>query len=226
MKKFNKGFFDHLVSERIDYSFHTNGSVVVRRDVDLSDSQVTELPKNLTVYGFLDLMNTNITELPENLTVGTWLRLEGTHITKLPKTLRVSETIKGFIAGKVKKSEAVQLSDKARKLPEVTLKTPMPLKLQGEVNGLSLPELTLLSETVTFSLEAKRHAADTLRRTLDQAIQLQCSAHLFGKINDAKIEKVYQLLLEVETDNKSTSEALDTSKINALVGQISEIQTC
>ena len=36
----------------------------------LSGTEITELPDNLTVGGWLDLSGTKITELPNNLTVG------------------------------------------------------------------------------------------------------------------------------------------------------------
>ena len=38
--------------------------------LDLSNTQITSLPDNLTVGGSLDLRNTQITSLPDNLTVG------------------------------------------------------------------------------------------------------------------------------------------------------------
>ena len=38
--------------------------------LDLSGTQITSLPDNLTVSGWLDLRGTQITSLPDNLTVG------------------------------------------------------------------------------------------------------------------------------------------------------------
>jgi hypothetical protein len=43
--------------------------------LDLENTQITELPDNLTVGGDLDLSDTPITELPDNLTVGRSLYL-------------------------------------------------------------------------------------------------------------------------------------------------------
>ena len=48
--------------------------------LDLSGTQITSLPDNLTVGGWLDLRGTQITSLPENLTVGGSLDLNGTPI--------------------------------------------------------------------------------------------------------------------------------------------------
>ena len=58
-------------------------------NLDLSQSDVEELPENLTVGGGLDLRGTQITSLPENLTVGGGLYLSGTQITSLPENLTV-----------------------------------------------------------------------------------------------------------------------------------------
>ncbi|MCX4384302.1 MAG: hypothetical protein OSJ39_00715, partial [Clostridia bacterium] len=52
-------------------------------------TQITALPDNLTVGGWLDLRGTQITALPDNLTVGGWLDLSGTQITALPDNLTV-----------------------------------------------------------------------------------------------------------------------------------------
>ena len=49
--------------------------------LDLSGSQITSLPDNLTVGGWLDLRGTQITSLPDNLTVGDSLYFRGTQIT-------------------------------------------------------------------------------------------------------------------------------------------------
>ena len=58
-------------------------------DLNLSNTPITTLPDNLTVGGWLDLSNTSITSLPDNLTVGGWLDLSNTPITSLPDNLSV-----------------------------------------------------------------------------------------------------------------------------------------
>ena len=45
-------------------------------NLDLSGTQITALPDNLTVGGWLDLSGTEITALPDNLTVGGSLYIE------------------------------------------------------------------------------------------------------------------------------------------------------
>jgi len=57
--------------------------------LNLSNTQITSLPDNLTVEGWLDLSNTQITSLPDNLTVGGDLYLRNTQITSLPDNLSV-----------------------------------------------------------------------------------------------------------------------------------------
>lgn len=62
-------------------------------DTDLRDTQITELPDNMSVGGFLDLEGTQITELPDNLSVGDALDLRGIQITELPDNLSVGGKI-------------------------------------------------------------------------------------------------------------------------------------
>ena len=61
--------------------------------LDLSGTQITSLPDNLTVGGSLLLSGTKITSLPENMTVGGRLDLRGTQITYLPENLTVGGTL-------------------------------------------------------------------------------------------------------------------------------------
>ena len=62
-------------------------------NLDLHGTEITTLPENLTVGGYLYLSNTGITALPENLTVGGDLYLSGTRITALPENLTVSGSL-------------------------------------------------------------------------------------------------------------------------------------
>ncbi|MGN0476269.1 MAG: hypothetical protein ACI4HM_02920 [Ruminococcus sp.] len=55
----------------------------------LSNTNITNLPDNLTVGGWLDLSCTDIKRLPDNLTVGDYLDLSGTPIKSLPDNLTV-----------------------------------------------------------------------------------------------------------------------------------------
>ncbi len=65
--------------------------------LDLSGTQITSLPADLTVGGGLDLSNTPITSLPAGLTVGDWLDLSGTKITnpKEYKKLKDGDFVEG-----------------------------------------------------------------------------------------------------------------------------------
>ena len=58
-------------------------------DLDLFNTHITELPEGLSVSGNLDLRYSKITELPEGLSVGGDLDLHSTRITELPENLRV-----------------------------------------------------------------------------------------------------------------------------------------
>ena len=57
--------------------------------LDLYGIGIAKLPDNLHVDGGLNLANTAITSLPDNLHVGGYLDLRGTRITKLPDNLHV-----------------------------------------------------------------------------------------------------------------------------------------
>ena len=57
--------------------------------LDLSCTPITKLPEGLSVGGGLELYGTPITELPEGLSIGGWFNLSHTQITKLPEGLSV-----------------------------------------------------------------------------------------------------------------------------------------
>ena len=75
------------------YTIDNNLNIAVKQSLDLSGTQITELPDNLSVQGSLNLLGTKITKLPDNLRVGGYLDLRGTRITKLPKSLKVKGEI-------------------------------------------------------------------------------------------------------------------------------------
>ena len=66
---------------------------VFEGDLYLSHTNITSLPDNLSVGGYLDLSHTNITSLPDNLRVSGSLDLSHTNITSLPDNLSVGGTI-------------------------------------------------------------------------------------------------------------------------------------
>jgi len=51
---------------------------------------ITELPDNLTVLGYLELSNSGITKLPKGLEVECWLDISGTNIEELPEDTKVN----------------------------------------------------------------------------------------------------------------------------------------
>ncbi|TKI06561.1 hypothetical protein [Martelella alba] len=59
----------------------------------LENSQIYALPDNMGIDGGLDLENTPIAQLPSNLFVGDYLNIQGTNITSLPKDLYVGQNL-------------------------------------------------------------------------------------------------------------------------------------
>ena len=71
-------------------------------------NEVTEDNGRITVEGGLDLSNTNISELPDNLTVGGNLGLSNTNISELPDNLMAEGNIYGFNEDKISRVKPVQ----------------------------------------------------------------------------------------------------------------------
>ena len=66
------------------------GKIVVKGNLNLRSTQITSLPDNLYVEGYLNLYNCkNLTSLPDNLHVKDDLNLYGTPIESLPDNLHV-----------------------------------------------------------------------------------------------------------------------------------------
>ena len=82
-------WFSDLGIDESRYEILPDLSIKVNGNLDLSNTQITSLPDNLTVEGWLDLSNTQITSLPDNLTVGGSLYSSNTQITSLPDNLTV-----------------------------------------------------------------------------------------------------------------------------------------
>jgi hypothetical protein len=66
-----------------------DGNLVIKSNLDLSNTPITLLPNNLKVGGNLYLYKAKITSLPDNLKVGGNLHLYNTPITSLPDDLKV-----------------------------------------------------------------------------------------------------------------------------------------
>ena len=65
-------------------------------NLNLFHTNITKLPDNLTVKGFLDLSCTNITQLPDNLTINGSLYLCHTKISQLPNNLTLNGNLSLF----------------------------------------------------------------------------------------------------------------------------------
>ena len=67
----------------------TKEDLNVKGNLNLSDTNITSLPKGLKISGWLDLSRSKIKSLPEGLEIGDSLFLVRTSITSLPKGLKV-----------------------------------------------------------------------------------------------------------------------------------------
>ena len=83
-------WFESVRVDRSKYTIDDNLNIKVKGDLNLYNiTDITKLPDNLSVGGFLDLVGTNISELPDNLSVGGFLDLLNLEITDLPDNLSV-----------------------------------------------------------------------------------------------------------------------------------------
>ena len=73
----------------VKYTVDEDYNIKVSEYLDLDNTEVTELPDNLSIVGYLDLENTQIKELPDNFSVGGSLYLSNTPIKELPDNLSV-----------------------------------------------------------------------------------------------------------------------------------------
>lgn len=90
MSKKKKDLRGALTLEQCSELMSINGG-----SLDISNSDVTELPDNLTVSGWLYINNTKISKLPENLRVSGGIDISETEITELPKSLDAAIIIRG-----------------------------------------------------------------------------------------------------------------------------------
>lgn len=70
----------------------TDEELTVKGDLDLSFTNITNLPDNLTINGTLDLTNTKISKLPKNLRTYTLL-MDNTNIEEIHDTVLVVQTL-------------------------------------------------------------------------------------------------------------------------------------
>ena len=76
------------------YTVNENLNIKVFDNLYFISYKVTFLPNNLSVEGNLNLCNnTQLTSLPDNLTVRGWLDINGTSISSLPDSLKVGGKI-------------------------------------------------------------------------------------------------------------------------------------
>jgi len=69
------------------------GQTEYGNDLNLRYTDITHLPDNMKVDGYLDLRGTNIAQLPDNLRVEYGLNLGDTNITDLPDDLYVGGSL-------------------------------------------------------------------------------------------------------------------------------------
>ena len=93
-KKLPKKWFDSIEKLKLIYELENHPDGIQYRykgNLELSDSNITKLPNDLYVEGFLDLKRCKeLTKLPYNLYVGSYLSLYGCQqLTELPNKLFV-----------------------------------------------------------------------------------------------------------------------------------------
>lgn len=79
------------------YDIFVKGKKNIKGNLNLQDTDVTELPEGLYVSGNLNLEGTPINSLPNDLTVRGYLNLEQSEITSLPKNFHVGGSL--FLRG-------------------------------------------------------------------------------------------------------------------------------
>jgi hypothetical protein len=85
-----RNFFRSFDVPDEDYEVKESGEIIFNTSLWLKNTQIRELPANLTVNGSLDIGNTQIRELPTNLIVKGNLYLRNTQIRELPANLTVN----------------------------------------------------------------------------------------------------------------------------------------
>lgn len=80
----------------MDKKVKYKGSLNVKGNLILRNTNVNKLPDGLCVGGDLDIRYTDVTELPEWLNVSGSILLEGTNVTKFPENMFVGGAIKGL----------------------------------------------------------------------------------------------------------------------------------
>ena len=79
--------FEELIDEKL---IKENGKLVYDGNLDLEKRKdVTELPDNLKVLGYLDLNGSSVTKLPKGLEIEGWLSISRTEIEELPEDTKI-----------------------------------------------------------------------------------------------------------------------------------------
>jgi len=81
----------------------TDEQIIYKGYLDVSDTNILELPENLVVYNTLDISFTNIRKLPKGLVVKGNLFLSSTNITELPSDLNLSSISRIYVDDSQKK---------------------------------------------------------------------------------------------------------------------------
>jgi hypothetical protein len=86
-------FKQHNIPDKY-YEVTEDNTIIFNTDLNLMfNRNITELPNNLTINGYLTIMGTHIIKLPNNLIISSWLDLRNTNIIELPNDLIVMDKI-------------------------------------------------------------------------------------------------------------------------------------
>ena len=83
--------FEKLIGKKL---IEENGKLIYKGNLDLEGRKdITELPNNFKVLGYLDLCNTGVTKLPKGLEVEKWLCISLTEIEELPEDTKFGSNL-------------------------------------------------------------------------------------------------------------------------------------
>ena len=243
-------WFSNLDIDESRYEILPDLSIKVNGNLDLSNTQITSLPDNLTVEGWLDLSNTQITSLPDNLTIGGDLYLRNTPITSLPDNLSVGRnlnlsntqitslpdnlTIGGDLY--LSNTQITSLPDNLSvggglylsNTPITSL--PPSLKVKGKIVGF---KEGIVKESLNFErgLDPKKAmglGSKMLQMIKDLHNEFQTTMwNLFGRPEDRAGFALKGTLMQIYFDKEDPSKAFTKNcrKMNCTVDQIDLIQT-
>jgi hypothetical protein len=95
-KLYDNEKIETIIKYQLDYSLlprNEEGFCVYDGDLYINNKNLTKLPDNLVVNGYLDCKNNSLTKLPDNLTIKGSLDCSNNELTELPDNLVVKNCL-------------------------------------------------------------------------------------------------------------------------------------